>query len=130
MSGFQDLTPEQREYAAASIADEKLFRGWAERIRAGLPPLPGDETDEDSPRMALINEIHAEVARRHPLGIAEELYAAISCLHSDADLDALEILDLLVKNERESRQSDDGPEPRDDSAGPLEGEAAELGGEA
>lgn len=84
------------------LCDLARFIAWRARIEAGL----GDSTDEGSPRLALISEIHADVARRYPLGIATRLAAVIASLaypeNEDTDTDAVRDLADLEQDESES----------------------------
>lgn len=91
-----------------SEGDEKIFRGWLERVKAGLGPLEVT-ADDESPRMALIQEIHADVGDRFPLGIAEQLNNVITCLHVDLDEEAIGGLEDLINTEVRARELNGTP---------------------
>lgn len=55
------------------LCDLARFVGWRERVEQGL----GKKINERSKRFELVQEIHEDVARRHPLGIAVVLAEAI-----------------------------------------------------
>lgn len=82
-----------------SVREEGLFRSWRKRVEAGLP----EDLDDEGHRFALIQEIHDDQARRYPLGIAGTLRAVISALHVAEDVEAIELLEALERDEWSSR---------------------------
>lgn len=58
------------------------------------------DLSEDGARMTVITMLHEQVAARHPLGIAEQLYWAINALHVGDNGDAMNILESLEDDER------------------------------
>jgi hypothetical protein len=89
------------EFVGDTQADEmRLFQGWKRRV-ADLPPDDGALKDRTS-RMELIEELHASVSARYPLGIAECLYEVITSLHIGEDEEAIKVLEYLVDGERRS----------------------------
>ena len=91
-----------------SRCEEQRFSAWAGRARK----LPREAGLPEGNRLDLIHELHASVAIRHPLGIAERLYEAITGLHvgddaAGADLGigcAVGVLEELAEDERKSRE--------------------------
>lgn len=79
--------------------DFARFRDWRRRIEVGLN---GEAHNELSERFALIQEIHHDVARRHPLGIAVRLNEVIAALAMDDNGDAAGGLADLEHDESES----------------------------
>lgn len=110
-----DLSPE---------VDERKFRAWSERVKAGLGPFTKPEREgfwprhapepgelrELSPRLSLILEIGKDLRARWPIGIAVRLAYVIASL-ADGEEDDAAILDLedLVADEVNARELD----PRD-----------------
>lgn len=89
--------------AQASREDEARFRGWSNRIT----DLDDFDIHVDGPRLDLICEIHEDIARRHPLGIARQLsnvLDALACYGSHEDEEAVELLDDLADTEKRSRE--------------------------
>lgn len=82
---------------SVELAEYELFCGWARRAADLVPP--GKAVREGSLRFDLIAELHASVAERHPLGIAESLYSAIGALHCGDDRDAVVTLGDLAAAE-------------------------------
>ena len=77
------------------------FLAWIIRISDGL----GSSLDESMPRFALIQKIHDDVARRHPLGIVTHLARVIESLSMGVrggDDDARCVLGDLVRDEANS----------------------------
>lgn len=87
-----------------SAQEERLFYGWRLRIMAGLP----ESTEEGSPRFELIQAIHEDLPRRHPLGIAFRLREALNALCVGDDRDAVRILAELERDELASRALNPG----------------------
>ncbi len=88
-----------KEDCICPVCDLLRFHYWAVRIRNKLP----HGLEEDSPRLALIFEIHETNALRHPLGICERLNEVIGMIHCeepDADEDAAKFLDDMVADEK------------------------------
>lgn len=107
---FETKPPAPDDDMEASRQDEARFRGWLERVKAGLPKLHLGMIDArtDDRRMELIHEIHADVAGRWPLGIAEQLGEVIRALHVDDDKDGIELLEDLADTEKRSRELNGG----------------------
>jgi hypothetical protein len=82
-----------------ALCERALFASWRARIEAGLK---GSADDEDSERMALIQEIHRDRSWRYPLGIAQRTSHVIDALHLDEDEDAITDLADLEQDESES----------------------------
>lgn len=81
------------------VCDLLRFCDYANRATSELGP----GTKDGSKRMNLIYDIHSTVGMRHPLGIAERLYEAISFLHCGepaADEDARALLVQMVNDEK------------------------------
>ena len=107
------LAPEERKQVAEEdgrpgaieLAERALFLGWHQKVLE--LPLERDKVGglaEDSPRMHLIEDIHADMGNRFPLGIAESLAQVISALHAGDDQDALMVLaDLAAAEEAAAR---------------------------
>ena len=86
-----------------SRQEEELFSGWRRRARGlhGLSVI-GGPTEGNRARTALVDEIHADVSRRHPLGLAQELNRVIellACGEYDADQQAASCLLSLATAE-------------------------------
>lgn len=81
---------------SCELAERMLFLGWAGRVERLTHDGEGQTYSEDDDRFQLIVEIHASVAARHPLGIAESLYRAIGALHVGDDRDAQLALEDLA----------------------------------
>lgn len=113
-SGPVIATIGQKDYnvpGSTELAERALFLGWASRvvelghgsIHQTLWPT---RQDEDDPRFVLIAELHASVAARYPLGIAESLYQAIGALHAGDDRDAELTLKDLAQAEMASAMNE------------------------
>lgn len=98
---LESAKPTRRGHCGdCGACDGLRFRQWRERL--AVIPGGGSAGDEKSPRFALIDEIHRDRARRHPLGIAERLSDLIGCLHADDDPDSITLLAELEQDERRS----------------------------
>ncbi|KKN47408.1 hypothetical protein LCGC14_0663210 [marine sediment metagenome] len=98
-----DETPGSTE-----LAERSLFLGWAGRVAEldlGDRCLMGAD-DAPTPRGSLVWELHASVAERHPLGIAESLYNVIGALHTGDDKDAVATLEDLAYAELGAARSE------------------------
>lgn len=98
-----DAPSDDELQAQGSRENEALFRGWLKRVAE----LEHMETDEGGPRFKIIEEIHANVAERYPLGIAVQLNEVIGCLSccgSHEDLEAADLLEDLADAEKRSRE--------------------------
>lgn len=89
----------EREGCLCPVCDLLRFHSYAQRITPDLPL----SIDDDSPRMALIHDVHSTIGDRHPLGIAERLYEVIGGLRVSEraeDEQAKELLEEMVKDEK------------------------------
>lgn len=98
--------------------DASLFLKWMQQINAGL----GVSIEDDSKRMELVWDIHADISRRYPLGIAMRLHQVLEALYMGAgppeqtardanyagsetpDDDAVVDLEELYEDERKSME--------------------------
>lgn len=83
------------------LCDLARFVGWRERVEHGL----GQKINERSKRFLLVQEIHEDIARRYPLGIAVTLAQAVAnlaCCEPDGDEDAVMLLADIETDERQS----------------------------
>lgn len=94
--------------AQGSRDDQAKFEGWRARIIAFTEDSDYDDASlrEGARRFTLIEEIHGDIARRWPLGIAQQLaevISALSCAGTCEDDEAVDLLDDLIDTERRSR---------------------------
>jgi len=93
---------------STELAERATFLGWAGRVEE----LGGQELElageEVTPRMALIFELHANAADRHPLGIAQDIRHAIDALHVREDADAVAIFEELAAAEEVAAKQEKG----------------------
>lgn len=92
--------PATADESQISRQEEALFREWRLRVEAGL----GEDLEEQGDRFALVQEIHEDVARRYPLGIAGSLRNVLDALVAGDDGDAHLLLLTLENDERNSRE--------------------------
>ena len=98
-----------------ALCDRIRFLVWRARLEEGQAFEPGaalavriqghtlgSALDEESARFALIEEIHRDRKKRHPLGIAQSLSRVIDALHVEDDADAIRDLEALAEDERVS----------------------------
>lgn len=111
-----ESSPEAELVGDTDEAEVRLFAGWAKRAEA-LPDTDNvrEDLSEGGARMRLIHELHASVACRHPLGIAETIYHAITALHVGDDDDAAQLLEgeadayrRSIRLEREAAEEREG----------------------
>lgn len=88
---------------STELEERALFLGWAGRVE-NLEP--DDSTDDEGPRLELVFEIHANLAQRHPLGIAQDLAQAIAALHICDDRDASMVLLELAEAEEAAARAE------------------------
>jgi len=99
----------------------ELLTPEPERPTIGDPDIPGSTElaeratfelelagEEVTPRMALIFELHANAADRHPLGIAQDIRHALDALHVREDADAVAIFEELAAAEEVAAKQEKG----------------------
>jgi len=93
---------------STELAERATFLGWAGRVEE----LGGQELElagvEVTPRMAMIFELHANAADRHPLGIGQDIRHAIDALHVREDADAVAIFEELAAAEEVAAKREKG----------------------
>lgn len=82
----------------------KLFSSFKTRVLQLTDTELIASDKEGSKGMGLIEDLHAQVAERHPLGIGQMLHAVMTSIHIGERGDAVSDLDQLIDDEVKSAE--------------------------
>ena len=77
----------------------KLFKSFKARVLKLTDAELQAAYEDGSKGMDLIEDLHAQVAERHPLGIGQMLHAVMTSIHIGERGDAVSELDQLIDDE-------------------------------
>ncbi len=103
---LEEAAEPSEEPGEVELEERALFLKWSGEVSRLEPG--GDPGDPENPRGALVLELHASVASRSPIGIAESLYVAINSLHIGEDKEAVLVLEDLAAAELEAAKLEKG----------------------